>query len=101
MTEHPGSHVEEDRSDLRTGTLDTKRRRTGELDTKGNNNQRLVLYLAVVIFIGFLLTLFMVKYYYIEGVKDSFGQISTLKKWRNQRLDMLINLKKWIYNLKP
>jgi hypothetical protein len=80
---------------------DTRRRRYGQLDTKGNNNIKLCLYIIVISFGVFLSALFIVRINYITSVKSDFNTISNLKKWRNQRLEQLINIKKLVYELRP
>lgn len=86
---------------MKSGMVDQKRKRTGELDNSGNNKPRVLLYASVLLFIIFLLGIFSTRIVYISSVRTNFTNIAQLKGWRNQRLDSLINLKKWIYELRP
>ena len=47
------------------------------------------------------MTIFVLRVQYIGKVKVDFNAIADLKKWRNQRLEQLINIKKLIYQLRP
>lgn len=71
------------------------------MDSTGNNKAEIFLMVVVVAFIGFLFGIFILRKIYFDKIAVNAEKLEKYSVWRNQRMDIQINLKKLIYGLRP
>lgn len=51
----------------------------------------------VILFLSFIITLFVTRKYFLIQKQNDFNDLSFIYTWRNQRADLVLNTKKWIF----
>lgn len=101
-----GKHAGDDRSpkfdivsDLNSDLTanENKRKRNGELDMAGYNRRGVLLYLNILVYLLLVLALFLAKKGQVDAIKASMRDQFQVKEWRNGRLLLQVNLKKWLF----
>lgn len=80
---------------------DAKRKRNGELDMTGFSRKGVLLYVCILVYSVIILGFFLAKKGEIEYIKKNMADQIQTREWRNDRLLLQVNLKKWIYNYQP
>jgi hypothetical protein len=80
---------------------ESKRKRNGELDMTGDNSRGIVLYIIIVVYAVLILAFYLAKKGEVEYIKENMAEQVQTKEWRNNRLLLQVNLKKWIFDYRP